>query len=97
MTLISGWTTIITMMRIIDPIAWLAESIRKYQNRTIEAVRIIAELINIAKEIREQARAKLRVVVKRILRKYGYPPDKEEKATDLVIEQVELICGDIAA
>lgn len=42
--------------------------------------------------IRENVRAEMRVIVKRILRKHGYPPDKQEKATDLVIEQAELIC-----
>ena len=34
--------------------------------------------------IRENMRAQLRVIVKRILRKYGYPPDKQEKATQTV-------------
>ncbi len=46
--------------------------------------------------IRESIRAKLRVIVKRILRKHGYPPDKQEKATQTVIEQAELICADDA-
>lgn len=46
--------------------------------------------------IRESIRAKLRVMVKRILRKYGYPPDKQEKATQTVIEQAELLCADAA-
>jgi type I restriction enzyme R subunit len=38
------------------------------------------------------ARAKIRVLVKRILRRYGYPPDKQEKATDTVLEQAETLC-----
>jgi type I restriction enzyme, R subunit len=46
--------------------------------------------------IRENVRAKLRVAVKRTLRKYGYPPDKQEKATQTVIEQAELILADAA-
>jgi type I restriction enzyme R subunit len=46
--------------------------------------------------IRESIRAKLRVMVKRVLRKYGYPPDKQEKATQTVIEQAELLCADAA-
>ena len=33
----------------------------------------------------------LRVLVKRILRKHGYPPDKAEKATQTVLEQAELL------
>jgi len=44
--------------------------------------------------IKESVRAKLRVIVKRILRKYGYPPDKQEKATQTVIEQAELLLAD---
>lgn len=46
--------------------------------------------------VRETVRAKLRVMVKRILRKYGYPPDKQEKATQTVIEQAEVIAKDWA-
>ncbi|HDR15320.1 MAG TPA: DUF3387 domain-containing protein, partial [Desulfobacteraceae bacterium] len=37
------------------------------------------------------------VIVKRILRKYGYPPDKQEKATQTVLEQAEALCKDFAA
>ncbi len=134
----------------------LEKSIRKYQNRAIETVQLIEELIQLAKEMRQSAnrgeqlgltedevafydalevndsavkalgdeqlrfiarellktirenitidwtakesvRAKLRVMVKRILRKYGYPPDKQEKATQTVLEQAELICAEVAA
>jgi type I restriction enzyme R subunit len=128
----------------------LEESIRRYQNRAIEAAEVIEELIRLAKEIRhagargeelhltedelafydaletndsavkvlgdetlrtiaqelvatvranvtidwtvrENVRAQLRVLVKRILRKYGYPPDKQEKATQTVLEQAEVL------
>jgi hypothetical protein len=37
--------------------------------------------------MRENVKAHLRVLVRRILRKYGYPPDKQEKATQTVLEQ----------
>ena len=47
--------------------------------------------------LRENVRAQLRVVVKRILRKYGYPPDKQEKATQTVLEQAELLSETWAA
>jgi len=40
---------------------------------------------------REHVRAHLRRLVKRVLRKYGYPPDKHEKATQTVLEQAELL------
>ena len=44
---------------------------------------------------RESVRAKLRIMIKRILRKYGYPPDKQEQATLTVLEQAELLCKDL--
>lgn len=128
----------------------LEEAIRRYQNRAIETVEVIEELIRLAKEmkeadkrgeklglsdeelafydaletndsavrvlgdrvlktiarelvaavrknvtidwqVRENVRAGLRVIVKRILRKYGYPPDKQEKATQTVLEQAEVL------
>jgi len=128
----------------------LEASLRKYQNRAIQAAQVIEELIGLAKQIREEAtkgaelglsedevafydalevnnsavkvlgeptlktiarelvdtvrknttidwtvrenvRAHLRVLVKRILRKYGYPPDKQEKATLTVLEQAEVL------
>jgi SOS-response transcriptional repressor LexA len=43
--------------------------------------------------LRENVRAQLRVLVKRVLRKYGYPPDKQEKATQTVLEQAEALSG----
>ncbi len=135
--------------------ALLEDSIRKYQNRAIQAAQVIEELIGLAKQIREEAakgeelglsedevafydalevndsavkvlgdetlktiarelvdnvrrnttidwtvrenvRAHLRVIVKRILRKYGYPPDKQEKATATVLEQAEMLSANWA-
>jgi type I restriction enzyme R subunit len=45
--------------------------------------------------IRESARAKLKVIVKRTLRKYGYPPDMEALATETVLKQAELIADEV--
>ncbi len=45
--------------------------------------------------IRESARAKLMVLVKRTLTKYGYPPDKQQKAIDTVLKQAELFAGNL--
>jgi type I restriction enzyme, R subunit len=67
-----------------------------------ENLRIIArELVDTVRRnvtidwtAREAVRAKLRTMVKRILRKHGYPPDKQEKATQTVLEQAELLCAD---
>jgi len=66
--------------------------------------RIALELIDTVRKnttidwtVKESVRAKLRVMVKRILRKYGYPPDKQEKATQTVLQQAELLCKDWVA
>ena len=128
----------------------LEDAIRRYQNRTIEAAQVIEELIELAKEmredfargqelglnedelafydaletndsavrvlgdetlrtiaqelvetvrrnatidwtVRESVRAGMRNAVRRVLRRHGYPPDKEKKAIDTVIEQAELL------
>ena len=128
----------------------LEDAIRRYQNRTIEAAQVIEELIELAKEMREDfargrelglnedelafydaletndsavrvlgddtlrtiaqelvetvrrnatidwtmresVRAGMRNAVRRVLRKYKYPPDKQEKAIETVIEQAELL------
>ncbi len=128
----------------------LEQTIRKYQNRAVEAAQVIEELLQLAQELREadargeelglsddelafydaletndsavqvlgdetlrgiarelvetvrdnvtidwtlreNVRANLRRLVKRILRKHGYPPDKQEKATRTVLEQAEVL------
>ena len=40
------------------------------------------------------ARAKIRVMVKRILNKYGYPPDLQGEAVKTILQQAELLCAD---
>lgn len=52
--------------------------------------------ISIDWSVRESARANMRRLVKRILRKYHYPPDKQEAAVKMVIEQAELACCSLA-
>ena len=61
---------------------------------------IAAELITQVKKsvsidwtLRESARARIRVMVKRILNKYGYPPDLQEEAVKTVLAQAELLCN----
>jgi type I restriction enzyme, R subunit len=56
-----------------------------------ELVETVRRSVTIDWTIRDNVRARLRVIVKRILRKYGYPPDKAEKATQTVLEQAELL------
>ena len=42
--------------------------------------------------IRESVRAQMRITIKRLLRKYKYPPDKQAAAVDLIMEQAEKMC-----
>ena len=62
-----------------------------------ELVETVRRNVTIDWTVKENVRARMRVTVKRILRKYGYPPDKQEKATQTVLEQAEVICGELAA
>lgn len=54
-----------------------------------ELVETVRKSVTIDWTVKESVRAKLRVIVKRILRKHGYPPDKQESATNTVLEQAE--------
>jgi type I restriction enzyme, R subunit len=67
--------------------------------RTIarELVTSIRQNLTIDWTVKESVRAKLRLAVKRLLRKYGYPPDKQEKAVRTILEQAEVLCRDWAA
>ncbi len=61
-----------------------------------ELVTAVKRNVSIDWTIRESARAGIRVIVKRLLRKYGYPPDKQEKAAELVLDQAAVLCEDWA-
>jgi len=67
------------------------KTLKKIAQELVESVR---KSVTVDWSKRENARAQLRVLVKRILRKYGYPPDKQEQATELVLEQTEVLCSD---
>ena len=66
------------------------------RNIARELVQTVRSNVTIDWTLRENVRAKLRVLVKRILRKNGYPPDKQEKATQTVLEQTEVLSADWA-
>jgi type I restriction enzyme R subunit len=51
--------------------------------------------ISIDWTVRETAQARIRVIIKRRLRKYGYPPDKQKLAVDLVLRQAKLLCNEM--
>ena len=64
------------------------ETLRDIARQLVETVR---NNVTIDWTLRENVRANLRRLVRRILRKYGYPPDKQERATQTVLEQAEAL------
>jgi type I restriction enzyme R subunit len=60
-----------------------------------ELITQVRKSVTIDWTLRESARAKIRVLVKRILNKYGYPPDLQDAAVQTVLKQAELICADV--
>jgi type I restriction enzyme R subunit len=69
------------------------ETLRSIAQELVKAVR---NSVTIDWTVRENVRAQMRVIIKRILRRYGYPPDKQARATELVLEQAEVLCGETA-
>ncbi|MGG0391053.1 type I restriction endonuclease subunit R [Priestia megaterium] len=61
-----------------------------------ELTQSIKENMSIDWNLRDSARAKMRVIVKRLLKKYGYPPDLQKDAIETVIEQAELMSAQLA-
>ena len=62
-----------------------------------ELVTQVRKSVTIDWTVREAARAKIKVLVKRILRRHGYPPDLQDNAVKTVLAQAELLCADWAA
>lgn len=62
-----------------------------------ELVETVRRNVTIDWTARESVRARLRTYIKRLLRKHHYPPDKQEQATQTILEQAEVLCRDWAA
>ena len=60
-----------------------------------ELVTQVRKSVTIDWTLRESARARIRVMVKRILKKHGYPPDLQNEATKIVLAQADLLCADL--
>jgi type I restriction enzyme R subunit len=60
----------------------------------VKLLSTVRKSVTIDWNLRESARAKIRVMVRRILREYGYPPDLQEEAVKTVLAQAELVCAD---
>ncbi|BAQ10769.1 type I site-specific deoxyribonuclease [Bacillus sp. OxB-1] len=60
-----------------------------------ELTKAIKENMSIDWNLRESARAKMRITVRRLLKKYGYPPDLQKMAVETVVKQAELMAGNM--
>lgn len=60
-----------------------------------ELTESIKNNISVDWAIRESVQAKMKMTIKRLLKKYGYPPDKTPKAVDIVMEQTKLMCENV--
>lgn len=69
------------------------ETLKKIAHELVESLR---RNVSVDWAVRDSVRAKLRLLVKRILRKYKYPPVKEEAAVTLVLEQAETLSAEWA-
>jgi type I restriction enzyme R subunit len=84
-----------------DALANNEESVRELGDETLkkiahELAESLRKSTSVDWSVRESVRASLRLMVKRILRKYKYPPDKQEEAVQLVLEQAENLCAEWA-
>lgn len=61
-----------------------------------ELVKTVRNNLSIDWTLKESVQSKMKVAIKRLLRKHGYPPDKQEKATETVLEQARLLCKDLS-
>jgi len=59
-----------------------------------ELVTQVRKNVTIDWTVRESARARIKIMVKRILKKHGYPPDLQEEATKTVLTQAEMLCAE---
>jgi type I restriction enzyme R subunit len=69
------------------------EVLRKIAHELVEQIR---KNVTIDWTVKESVKAKIRVMVKRILTKYNYPPDKQPKAVVTILEQAEILCAEIS-
>jgi type I restriction enzyme R subunit len=68
----------------------------KLRELAVELTNTIQQNASIDWNIKESVRAKLKVAVKRLLRKYGYPPDMQLLATETVLKQAEMLANELS-
>jgi type I restriction enzyme R subunit len=69
------------------------DTLKEMAHKLVDAIR---ESATIDWNLKEGVRAAMRAKIKRLLTQYDYPPDKEEKAVELVLEQAELFATEAA-
>jgi type I restriction enzyme R subunit len=79
-----------------DALANNESAVRELQDETLkkiaqELTQNLRDNLTVDWSERESVRAKLRLMVKRILKKYKYPPDQAESAIDLVLQQLQTV------
>ena len=62
-----------------------------------EIADILRKNITVDWSVRKSVRARLRLLVKTLLKRYKYPPDQQEEATELVLRQAEVVSEELAA
>ena len=60
---------------------------------SVDLVWAVQQSVTIDWSLKESVRAAMRAKVRRLLAKYGYPPDREERAVELVLQQAELFAS----
>jgi len=70
------------------------ETLRKI---AVELTQKLRNSVTVDWAVRDSVRAKLRVMVKTLLRRYKYPPDKQDEAVETVLRQAETLTGSWAA
>jgi type I restriction enzyme R subunit len=83
-------------IRFYDALAENESAVRQLTDETMkkiaqELTESIRKNLKVDWNARESVRADLRLMVKRILRKYKYPPDKQESAIELIMQQTQLM------
>jgi type I restriction enzyme R subunit len=86
-------------LRFYDALANNESSVRELGDETLkkiahELTENLRQNVSVDWSVRESVRAKLRLMVKRILRKYKYPPDQQEEAVQLVLQQAEQLSSE---
>lgn len=88
-------------MAFYDALATNEAAVRELGDETLKAIAVeltrkLRASVTVDWSVRETVRARLRVMVRSLLRRYKYPPDKQEAATEAVLHQAEALSAEWA-